>query len=119
MKKPRLRGCNRGFRVQFNSSEGCRLLAGPNRTGQAAVIHPVGGVPQRLSQLDAATEHFDFLRTASGGVRSGEVFILLWAEVFIVTIAKDCFEDILTMSHAFSEFPETPRPVQGNRGYKN
>lgn len=118
-KKPRLQGCNRGFWVQFDSQVGCRLLAWANRTGQSAVVNTVGGMPQRLAQFDSAAEHLNFFRTASGGVRCDEVFILLRAEVFIVTIAKDCFEDILTMSHAFSEFPEIPRPVQGNRGYKN
>ncbi len=100
-------------------SWGGELFARTNRTGQSAVVHTIGGMPQRLATFDSAAEHLDFFRTASGGVRSDEVFILLWAEVFIVTIAKDCFEDVLTMSHAFSKFPETPRPVQGIRGYKN
>ncbi len=88
------------------------LLARANRSGQTAVVHPIGVVPQWLTKFDSATEHLNFLRTACGGVRSGEVFILLRAEVFIVTIAKDCFEDVLTMSHAFSDFPKdnAPRP---------
>ncbi|TWU17010.1 hypothetical protein Poly21_42190 [Allorhodopirellula heiligendammensis] len=99
--------------------QGATLFAGANCASQAAIVHAVGGMPKRLTKFDSAAEHLDFLRTARGGVRSDEVFILLRAEVFIVTITKDCFEDVLTMSHAFSEFPETPRPVRGIRGYKN
>ncbi|TWT72917.1 hypothetical protein CA85_13780 [Allorhodopirellula solitaria] len=96
-----------------------RLLARANCAGQAAVVHAIGGVPQWLATFDSAAENLDFLGAASGGVRGGEVFILLWTEIFIVAITKDCFEDVLTMSHAFSEFPERPRSVQEMRGDKN
>ena len=57
------------------------------------------GVPQRLSQLDTATQHFDLVGAAGWGIGGGEFLIPLRDEIFIVTVPQDGFEDVLALAH--------------------
>ena len=63
-----------------------QLLARSNRSGQAAVVNAIGRVPQRLAELDALTQHFDFLRAASGRIRRLEMVVFVGHKIFIMAI---------------------------------
>jgi len=78
------------------------LFAGADRTGQAAVIHTVGSVPQRLTEFDATTQHFNLLWAACGGIGWDEFVVLVGNKVFVVTITQDGFKNVFASAHVFS-----------------
>jgi hypothetical protein len=68
------------------TTEGSNSFTGTNRAGEAAVVHSIGSVPQRLTEFDATTQNFDLLWAASRRIGGNEVIILVRDKIFIVTI---------------------------------
>lgn len=87
-----------------------RLLAGPDRAGQAAVIHAVRAMPQGLSQFDTTAEDFNLLGASGGGVGGDEIEVLVGDEVFIMTVTQDRFKNVFAGTHLCST--ATPRDHQ-------
>ena len=85
------------------------LLAGTNRAGQAAVVDPVSGVPQRLTEFDAFPQNFDFFGTASRCVGGRKSAFFVRDKIFIVSVSQDGFENVLAMTHIGS------LPILGGR----
>jgi hypothetical protein len=85
-------------------SFGAELFAGANRAGESAVVDAVGDVPQGLSQFNAAAEDFDLVGASGWRIGWHEVIVLVWDEVFVVTVPQDCFENVLAMAHKL-KFP--------------
>lgn len=112
-KKPRMQSfevsgsSNHRGRVKRYSIDKPRLLARTDRTRQAAVVDPVGRVPKGLTQLNASTQDFDFLGASRRSIGCRKLFVFLRDEVLIVTVAKDCFEDVLAVTHTFLNFPDS------------
>ncbi|SMP71802.1 hypothetical protein SAMN06265222_114117 [Neorhodopirellula lusitana] len=83
------------------------LLAWANGTGKTAVVDAVGGVPKWLAEFNATAKDFDFLWAACWGICCTKVLIFLRDEIFVVTVAKDGFEDVLAMTHTLFDFPDS------------
>ena len=78
------------------------LLARADSASQAAVINAIGGVPQRLTKLHALAKHFNFVRASCGCIGWFKTVLLIRDKVLIVTVAKNCLEDVLASTHVNS-----------------
>ncbi|WP_206036268.1 hypothetical protein [Crateriforma spongiae] len=81
------------------AASGETLLARTDGAGQAAVIHSVGVVPQGLAEFDATTQDFDLFGATGRSIGGLKAVILVGDEVFIVTVAKDGFENVFAVAH--------------------
>ncbi len=86
----------------FSVFEGSKLFAGANRAGQAAVIHSIGSVPQRLTEFHATSQNFDLLWASRRRIGRDELVVLVGDEIFIVTVTQNGFENVLAGTHIFS-----------------
>jgi hypothetical protein len=84
------------------------LFAGTNRTGQAAVIDPVIGVPKRLTELHTAAENLDLLLGSRRRIGRMEIRRVLGGEVFVMSITKDGLENILANCHENTSVSKAP-----------
>jgi len=88
--------------VKREMSKGSNLFAGTNCAGQAAVVHSIGSVPQRLTEFNATAQNFDLLWAASRCIGRNEVIVLVGNKIFIVTITQNGFENVLASTHVYS-----------------
>ncbi len=83
-------------------ASGQRLFARANSTGESAVIHSIGSVPQRLPEFNATAQNFDLLWAASRCVGRNEFIVLVGNEIFVVTVTQNGFENVLASTHVYS-----------------
>ena len=82
------------FRCRFG-----RLFARANGTRQSAVIDAIGGVPQRLTEFDTATQYLNLVGAARRSIGWLEMLVIIWNEVLVVTITEDRFKHVFALTH--------------------